>query len=80
MEKDQLDNHKTRWTNCIEKLGWNRSELQPSEVVEDREVWWLNLELLPPQPPPKLTEKWAMKKEEEATTVVNVKAGTRKFN
>ena len=32
------------------------------DVMEDREVWRLNLELLPPQP---LTEKRAMKKEEE---------------
>jgi len=37
----------------IEDLGWNRLELQPSEmlaVVADRDEWWLNLELLPPQP------------------------------
>ena len=34
-------------------LGWNRSRLYPSEmmeVMEDREVWWLNLELLPRNP------------------------------
>ena len=44
---------RTRWTNCIEDLGWNRMELHPSEmmdVMEDREVWQLNLEVLPPQP------------------------------
>jgi len=32
-------------------LGWNRLGLQPSEVlavVADRDVWRLNLELLPP--------------------------------
>ena len=44
----------TRWTNYIEdELGWNRLGLHPSEmmeVMEDREVWRLNLELLPPQP------------------------------
>ena len=34
-------------------LGWNRLGFHPSEmmdVVEDREVWRFNLELLPPQP------------------------------
>ena len=44
---------KTRWTDYIEDLGWNRLGLRPSEmmdVMEDREVWRLNLELLPPQP------------------------------
>ena len=44
---------RTRWTDYIEDLGWNRSGLHPSnrmEVIEDREVWRLNLELLPPQP------------------------------
>ena len=41
---------KTRWTNYIEGLGWNRLGLHPSEmmnVMEDREEWRLNLELLP---------------------------------
>ena len=44
---------RTRWTDYIEDLGWNRLGLHPNEmmeVMEDREVWWLNLELLPPQP------------------------------
>ena len=44
---------RTRWTDYIEDLGWNRLGLRPSEMVEvmeDREVWRLNLELLPPQP------------------------------
>ena len=44
---------RTRWINYIEDLGWNRLELHPSkmmDVVEDREVWRLNLKLLPPQP------------------------------
>ena len=43
----------TRWTNCIKDLGWNRLGLRPSkmmEMMEDREVWRLNLELLPQQP------------------------------
>ena len=44
---------RTRWTNCIKDFGWNRSGLHPSEmmdVMEDREVWWLNLDLLRLQP------------------------------
>ena len=44
---------RTRWTDYTEDLGWNRFGLRPSEmmeVMEDREVWRLNLELLPPQP------------------------------
>ena len=44
---------RTRWTDYIEDLGWNRLGLHPSEmmeVMEEREVWRLNLELLPPQP------------------------------
>ena len=44
---------RTRWTNYIEDVGWNRLGLYPSEmmeVMEDREEWRLNLELLPPQP------------------------------
>ena len=43
---------RTRWTDYIEDFGWNRLGLRPSEmmeVMEDREVWRLNLELLPPQ-------------------------------
>ena len=37
----------------IEDLGWNRKGFYPSEmmdVMEDHEVWRLNLEQLPPQP------------------------------
>ena len=44
---------RTRWIDYIEDLGWNRLVLHPSkmmEVMEDSEVWWLNLKLLPPQP------------------------------
>ena len=37
------------------------------DVMEDREVWRLNIELLPPAT---LTEKRAMKKEEEEVTIV----------
>ena len=42
-----------RWTGYIVDPGWNRLGLHPSkmmEVMEDREVWRLNLELLPPHP------------------------------
>ena len=44
---------RTRWTDYIEALGWNRLGLRPSEmmeVMEDRKVWRLDLELRPPQP------------------------------
>ena len=53
---------RARWTNFIEDLGWNHLGLHPSEmmeVIEYREVWRLNLELLPRNP----TEKQAIKKE-----------------
>ena len=43
---------RARWTNYIKDLGWNRLGLQLSEmmdVMEDREVWRHNNELLPPQ-------------------------------
>ena len=39
-----------RWTNYIEDLEWNRLGLHPNkmmDVIEDREVWRLNVELLP---------------------------------
>ena len=44
---------RTRWTDYTEDLEWNRLALHPSkvmEVMEDREVWRLNLALLLPQP------------------------------
>ena len=44
---------RSRWSNYIEDLGWNRLGLHSSkmmDVIKDREVWRLNLELLPPQP------------------------------
>ena len=43
---------RTRWTDYIKDLGWNRLGLRPSEMIEgmeDRDVWRLNLELLPPR-------------------------------
>ena len=55
---------RTRWTDYIEDLGWNRLGLRPSEmreVMEDREVWRLNLELLSPQPSRK-SGQWKKKK------------------
>ena len=44
---------KTRWTNYIEDLGWNCLGLHPSkmmDVIEDGDVWRLNLKLLSLQP------------------------------
>ena len=44
---------RTRWTNYIDDLEWNRLGLHPSEMVEvmeNREVWQLNLKLPSPQP------------------------------
>jgi len=41
---------RTRCADCIEDLEWNRLDLQPSEMLEvvaDRDVRRLNLELLP---------------------------------
>ena len=59
---------RTRWTDYIEDLGWNRLGLHSSEMTElmkDRDVWRPNLKLLPLQP----HEKRAMKKEEEVPNV-----------
>ena len=53
MGEDQSDDLELDGHDYIEDLGWNRLGLRPSEmmeVMEDREVWRLNLELLPPQP------------------------------
>ena len=50
---------RTRWFNYIEDLGWNRLGLYPSKMqslLVDREVWRLNLELLPLQPQGKADE------------------------
>ena len=61
---------RTKWTDYVEDLGWNRLGLRPSEmmeVMEDREVWRLNLEL---PAPATLTEKRAMKKEEKTLRFV----------
>ena len=44
---------RTRWINYSEDLGWNLLELHSSkmmDVIEDREVWRLNFELLPRTP------------------------------
>ena len=52
-ERRPVGRPRTRWTNYIEDLGWNRFQLYPSKmmnVMADREAWQLNLELLPPQP------------------------------
>ena len=44
---------RTRWTDYIKDLGWNRLGLHSSkmmDVIKDREVWLFTLELLLPQP------------------------------
>ena len=44
---------RTRWINYIRDLAWNRWGLHSSKMmdaIEDREVWQLNLELLPRNP------------------------------
>jgi len=51
--KRPVGRSRTRWEDYIEDLSCNRVELQSSEmlaVMADRDVWQLNLELLPPQP------------------------------
>ena len=53
MGKDQLDDLELYGTNYIEDLGWDRLELYPSkmmEMMEDHEVWRLNLQFLPRKP------------------------------
>ena len=60
---------RTRWTDYIEDLGWNRLGLRPSEmmeVMEDLEVWRLNLELLPPQPSRKSGQRRKKQKKEDS--------------
>ena len=44
---------RTKWLDYIEDLGWNRLGLRQSKmqsVLVDREMWWLNMELLSPKP------------------------------
>ena len=65
-ERRPVGRRRTRRTDYIKDLGWNRLGLRPSEmmeVMEDREVWRLNLELLPPQPSRK-SGQWRKKKKE----------------
>ena len=65
---------RTRSTNYIKDLRWNRLGLHPSEmmdVMEDREVWQLNLELLPSQPSRKSGQR--TKKEESIFSCVCAK-------
>ena len=66
---------RTRWTDYIEDLGWNRLELHLSKmmnVMEDREVWRLNLELLLRQLSRK-SGQWKKKKKKAlfVTTILN---------
>ena len=39
MGKDLLDDPRTRWTNYIDDLGWNRLGLYPSEMMDVMEDW-----------------------------------------
>ena len=67
---------RTRWTDYIEDLGWNRLGLYPSkmmEVMENREVWQLNLELLPPQPSQK-SGQWRKKKNKDRKRKITIQA------
>ena len=44
---------RTRWTNYFVDLGWNRLGLYPSkmmDLMEDHDMWQLNLELLHANP------------------------------
>ena len=64
---------RTRWTDYIEDLGWNRLGLRPNEmmeVMEDREVLRLNLELLPSQPSRK-SGQWRKKKNAKQLRSIN---------
>ena len=65
---------RTRWSDYIEDLGCNRLGLRPSEmmeVMEDREVWRLNLELLPPQLSRK-SGQWRKKKIKLIKTFIKI--------
>ena len=67
MREDQVDDLDVPITMRI--LDGNCLKLFPSEmmeVMEDREVWRINLKLLLPLT---LTEKWAMKKEGRRITL-----------
>ena len=55
---------RTRWTNYIEDLGWNRLGLYPSgvkDVMKDRKVWRLNQAAVPAT----LTEKRQLRKKKK---------------
>ena len=51
---------RTRWLDYIEDFRWNRLGLNPSEmqsVLVNREMWRLNMELLPMKPSKKEGKK-----------------------
>ena len=51
--KRRVERSRTRWLDYIKDLGWNRLGFSLSEmqsVLVNREVWRLNLELLPRNP------------------------------
>ena len=66
--KTPVGRPRTGWTVYIEDLGWNSLVLYPSEmmdVIEDRQVWRLYLELLPHNPHGKAGNEERRKKKEE---------------
>ena len=61
-----------RWTDYIVDLGWNRLGLRPREmmeVMEDREVWRLILELLPRNPHGKVGNEKRRRRNENVATL-----------
>ena len=53
MGEDQLDDLELDGTitlRILDGIAWDFVQAKMMEVMEDREVWRLNLELLPPQP------------------------------
>ena len=68
-DRRPVERPKTRWTNYVDNVGWNRQGLKPKRndgCDKDREVSRLNIELLLSGA---LTEKQAMKKEEESQSL-----------
>ena len=58
--KPPIDRPRPRWSDCISGPAWSRVGVDPVklfEIVVDREVFQVLLEMLPPQP--SLEAKWA---------------------
>ena len=63
---------RTKWIDYIEDLEWNRLGLLPNEMMEvmdDRDVRRLNLELLPPHPHGKADNEERKKKERKSEDI-----------